>query len=289
MKIVANERLFYRVLILGLLAATWLIGTILARTEFSRSRSLAAADAPRKPAAAPTKKPPAPAAAVKPAPAPEWECRRASGPITIDGAADEDAWKNAAVIDQFQVGWQQRPALSATRARMLWDDQGLYFFADMDDHDLYADIVEHDGMCWLNDVFELFFKPAVDKPGYYELQVNAAGTMLDMYIPSRGAGGYARFAKSQSFTWRSAVALRGTLADWQDQDEGWSVEGMMPWEDFAATGGIPKAGDAWRFALCRYDYSVDYENTDLSSTAPLTAADFHRYEDYGLLRFVGNR
>ena len=29
-------------------------------------------------------------------------------------------------------------------------------------------------------VFELFFKPADDKGGYYEFQVNAAGTVLDM-------------------------------------------------------------------------------------------------------------
>ena len=46
-------------------------------------------------------------------------------------------------------------------------------------------------------------------------------------------------------------------------------------------------GDKWRFALCRYDYSVYHERPELSSTAPLTFPDFHRYEDYGELTFVG--
>src|SRR5262245_54901819 len=43
-------------------------------------------------------------AAVPEAPA-EYECRWASGPITIDGKADEEAWKHAQVIDNFYLPW----------------------------------------------------------------------------------------------------------------------------------------------------------------------------------------
>src|SRR5213079_3398577 len=66
----------------------------------------------------------------------------------------------------------------------------LYFFADMDDGDLFADIKEHDGNTWHNDVFELFFKPAEGKNGYYEFQVNAANTQFDMFMPDRGKGDF---------------------------------------------------------------------------------------------------
>jgi hypothetical protein len=217
------------------------------------------------------------------------ECHRATGPITIDGQADEATWKQAEVLDDFVVGWQDnRPAATATRARLLWDDEALYFYAEMADADLYADVTRHDGMCWLNDVFELFFKPADDARAYYELQVNAAGTMLDMYLPSRGAGGYGRFAGTWDFQWEAKVARRGTLNKWQDADQGWSVEGRIPWVDFARTGGRPAEGDQWRFSLCRYDYGVEFESAELSSTSPLTRPDFHRYEDYRRLRFVGD-
>ena len=142
-------------------------------------------------------------------------------------------------------------------------------------------------MAWLNDVFELFFKPSDDKLGYYEFQVNAANTQLEMYLPSRGAGGYQRFAPGVNLGMESAVKLSGTLNDWTDKDKGWTVEGRIPWKAFEPTGGRPKPGAKWRFALCRYDYSVAYEQPDLSSTAPLTLPDFHRYEDYGTLTFVG--
>ena len=85
----------------------------------------------------------------------------------------------------------------------------------------------------------------------------------------------------------SAVKLRGTLNKYDDRDKGWTVEGRIPWTAFKPTGGRPAVGDRWKFALCRYDYSVYLERPELSSTAPLTQADFHRYEDYGELVFVG--
>jgi hypothetical protein len=216
------------------------------------------------------------------------ECRWASGPIKIDGQADEAAWDKAQVLQDFAIFWQKRPARSATKARLLWDERYLYFSANMEDQDLYADVKEHNGMTWTNDVFELFFKPAVDSPKYYEFQVNAANTRLEMFLPSRGSGGYQRFAPKGSLGMESAVQLKGTLNHWEDRDDGWVVEGRIPWTAFRPTGGEPKPGAKWRFALCRYDYSVTLERPDLSSTAPLTVPDFHHYEDYGELTFLGS-
>ena len=56
----------------------------------------------------------------------------------------------------------------------------------MQDTDLYADVTEHNGPTWQNDVFELFFKPADEKPGYYEFEVNPANTTMELFIPLRG-------------------------------------------------------------------------------------------------------
>ncbi|HVW00202.1 MAG TPA: PQQ-dependent sugar dehydrogenase, partial [Planctomycetaceae bacterium] len=223
----------------------------------------------------------------------EVECRWANGPIEIDGKADEDAWKHAAVVEQFTLPWLQdkaRPAKTATRARLLWDREYFYFFADMDDTDLYADVREHDGQTWDNDVFEIFLKPADDKPGYYEFQVNAAGATLDAFFPRRGAGGFGRFKNDADFHLEAKVKLRGTLNKWTDKDEGWSVEGRIPWRDFMKTGGRPKVGETWKYELCRYDYSVDFEGPELSNTnrkSSLNHPNFHQWEDYSTLKFVG--
>jgi hypothetical protein len=223
----------------------------------------------------------------------EFECRWTRTPITLDGKADEESWKHAPLIDSFYLPWlgkNARPARTATRARLLWDRENLYFFAELEDSDLYADVKEHDGQLWDNDVFELFFKPAADQPGYYEFQVNAAGAVLDMYLPRRGAGGYKRFKREGDFHVEAKVRLDGTLNNWQDKDKGWAVEGRIPWRDFQRSGVGPKLGERWKFALCRYDYSVAFEGPELSTCAPLKTnamPNFHYHEDYATLHFVG--
>src|SRR6185437_3646456 len=153
---------------------------------------------------------------------------RATGPITIDGQLDEKAWQAAEPLRSFAVYWEKRPARGATTARLLWDDDNLYFSADMEDEDLFALTKEHNGMTWEDDVFELFFRPAADRRPYYEFQVNALNTQLETFLPSRGAGGYRRFALEPRLGMVSSVKLRGTLNKWQDRDRGWTVEGKLP-------------------------------------------------------------
>lgn len=219
----------------------------------------------------------------------EHECRWADKPIQITGKGTDPAWKNAQTIDKFMVPWleKQRAPKTKTKAKLLWDREYLYFFADMEDADLFANIKEHNGQLWYNDVFELFFKPADDKPGYYEFQVNAAGAVLDCFFPRRNSGGFERYKNETKFHVEAKVHLRGSLNKWTDRDEGWTVEGKIPWTDFLKTGGRPEKGEKWKFALCRYDYSVDFEGPELSTCAPLSKQNFHYFEDYATLKFVG--
>ena len=83
--------------------------------------------------------------------------------------------------------------------------------AELEDFDLFADVTEHDGETWQNDVFELFFKPHDERTGYYEFQVNAANTTLDVYMPARSPGGYQRYKSAHPFRMKTAVVQRGTL------------------------------------------------------------------------------
>ena len=107
-------------------------------------------------------------------------------------------------------------------------------------------------------------------------------------MPRRGIGGYRRFKNDSKFHLEAKVNLRGTLNNWTDKDDGWSVEGRIPWKDFHRAGGRPKPDETWKFALCRYDYSVDFENlAELSTCAPISVVNFHHYEDYAALKFIG--
>src|SRR5207245_10074879 len=61
------------------------------------------------------------------------ECRLATGSIKIDGILDEAAWEKAELLKDFAVYWDHRPAKTATKARLLWDETYLYFAAEMED------------------------------------------------------------------------------------------------------------------------------------------------------------
>ncbi|MCE9547871.1 MAG: PQQ-dependent sugar dehydrogenase [Planctomycetia bacterium] len=231
--------------------------------------------------------------AVLPQNAPTYECRWTEGPITLDGRADEPAWKNAQVIDNFRLPWlgaDERAAKTATRARLLWDREYLYFFADMEDHDVFADVKKHNGPTWDNDVFELFFKPADDKPGYYEFEINAINTVFDVFIAQRGSTLAGPYLNKNKFHVESNVTVRGTVNERKDRDEGWSIEGRIPWSDFVHTGGRPKPDELWKFALCRYDYTLDAKEPELSTCAPMKGPrgpNFHFFEGYAKLQFLG--
>ena len=77
-------------------------------------------------------------------------------PITIDGKADESAWRmrgDRSVHDA--MAGEGQAAAQRYVARLLWDKENLYFFAEMDDPDLYSAITEHNSHIWENDCFEL--------------------------------------------------------------------------------------------------------------------------------------
>jgi hypothetical protein len=214
-------------------------------------------------------------------------CRWAASPPKLDGKLDDPCWQNAEVIDQFATYWVKTPR-TGTRAYLVWDDDALYYAATLTDNEVRSFGTQRNDTLWNGDVFELFFKPSAEKPQYYEFQANPRGVIFEMAFPKRGD--YPEpLSKGPLLGNKAVVVVDGTLDHPGDRDRGWTVEGRIPWSAFALSGGKPKPGDSWLFALCRYDYGPKGTEPVLMSSAPLTKPNFHRYEDYGKLRFEGPR
>ena len=169
------------------------------------------------------------------------ECRWAETPPVLDGRGDDAVWQRAARAEDFGQPWAAgAPAAKArTVARLLWDREWLYFYAEMDDADVSADVREHDGPMWENDVFELFFRPSEKHAGYFEFEVNPAGAVLDAFFPNAESWRDPGQLHRGEFHVEAKVVVRGTLNEHGDRDEGWAVEGRIPWSDFNAAGGRP--------------------------------------------------
>jgi hypothetical protein len=212
-------------------------------------------------------------------------CRWANKPPLLDGKLDDACWRQAQVIDRFASYWSKTPR-AGTRAFLVWDDDAIYYAATMTDTEVRAFGTKRNDTLWEGDVFELFLKPSAARPEYFEFQGNPRGVVFEMAFPRRGR--YPESFNNAPLLGTKAVAvIDGTLDHPGDKDKGWSIEGRIPWTAFALTGAKPKPGDSWLFAICRYDYGREGTKPVNMSSAPLTQLNFHRYEDYGTLRFEG--
>jgi len=212
-------------------------------------------------------------------------CRWAAKPPVIDGKLDDLCWKQATVIDRFATFWTRTPR-EGTRAYLVWDAEAIYYAGTMTDTEVRAFGTHRNDTLWEGDVFELFLKPSADHPEYFEFQANPRGLVFEMAFAKRGEHPDP-FSKGPVLGTRAVAVVDGTLDQPGDKDRSWTVEGRIPWSAFSLTGAKPMPGDSWLFAICRYDYGPEGTQSVQMSSAPLTQSSFHRYEDYGTLRFEG--
>ena len=124
-----------------------------------------------------------------PEPAIVWQPRtyvapRTPEPPVIDGRLDEPAWQTAAWTENFMdIEGPSRPAPKfRTRAKMLWDSNNLYVGAEIEEPDVWATLTEHDSVIYHDNDFEVFIDPDGDTHEYYELEINALGTVWDLFL-----------------------------------------------------------------------------------------------------------
>ncbi len=186
---------------------------------------------------------------------------KATGPIKLDGKADEQDWKNAQWSKSFvdiEGDLKPKPLLD-TKMKMLWDDKYLYVFAHMKESDIWAYYLKNDMIVYHENDFEIFIDPDRDGRNYFEFEVNAQNTLFDLFLtlPYRDMG-------SALIPWdangtESAVSMDGTINNPDDKDKEWSVEMKIPFDQIT-TSFDPKApsdGDVWKINFSRVEWQTN--------------------------------
>ena len=111
--------------------------------------------------------------------------RRTPKAPVIDGALDEDCWRNAYPLGQFFKFTTVEPSKYATEARMAYDAENLYvaFVAHQDRKTLWQESSGlRDGRIWCDDAVELFMnRPDAAGKEYVQFIINAWGSVYDHY------------------------------------------------------------------------------------------------------------
>ena len=164
---------------------------------------------------------------------------RATGPVSVDGRLDEDAWAAAHVADAFlqRDPDEGEPPTERTELRLLYDDKALYVGARLYDSEpdkIVRQLSRRDEETEA-DGFTLYLDPHHDHKSGVAFQVTAAGVQRD------GALFDDNF---EDFTW-DAVWESAVRVD----DEGWTVEMRIPFSQlrFPSTPGREWGVNARRF------------------------------------------
>lgn len=209
--------------------------------------------------------------------------------IEVDGKLDEEVWEEADALELDALG-SAKPR--DTEVELAYDSKHLYVGAHLEDEHIWSEHDERDANTWEEEVFEIFIDPdGRDAQDYLELQINPLGTVFDAHFDEQlGRGEGSRDEQiDRARSWNmegleSAVHVEGTVNDDSDEDEFWSVEMRLPFDQMPPIDNPPNSKDEWAVNFYRYDRPDD-ETTHTYAWSPPTSGSFHQVERFGSVVF----
>jgi hypothetical protein len=197
---------------------------------------------------------------------PDYTARKISSSIAIDGNIDKDVWQKANWSKRFVDMVNGQPGMYNTQSAMVWNDTHLYIAFRAEEPFVEATLTKRDSIVFVENDLELFIDGG---DCYYELEVNAANTVYEVFFIWKDAykkgsrfdiapfdvhqqqaytfgGDYDRTGASfwkgthqRGIRWaftgfdmpglQTAVQVEGTLNNNNDIDKGWNLEIAIPW------------------------------------------------------------
>jgi hypothetical protein len=182
----------------------------------------------------------------------------------VDGKLNDAVWQRVPWTEYFKdiEGDKRQAPTWNTRAKMTWDDQGLYIAAELLDPHVWAYLKNYDDIVFYDNDFEIFIDPDNDTHRYYEFEVNALNTMFDLFMPKpyRNGSGAMIVYNAPGMKW--AVDIQGTLNDPSDTDKGWTTEIFIPVSALTIGNSpkIPIDGDFWRINFSRVEWDTEVKD-----------------------------
>ena len=228
----------------------------------------------------------------------------ANAGISIDGQDKEKAWERTPWTSEFiDIEGEGKPKPDqATKVKMRWDDQYLYLYAKLDETHVWGTLRQRDTIIYHNNDFEVFLKPFDDQDFYYEIEVNALNTVMDLLMPAPYRLGGDALMHWDVKGLQTAVHVEGTLNDPRDEDRYWAVEMAIPFASLRTFSGPrqPKVGDVWRIDFSRVQWQhemVDgrYERKREKGRllpennwvwSPIGVIDMHNPDRWGYIQFL---
>jgi hypothetical protein len=216
---------------------------------------------------------------------PELHCASLPAFDTSNLAVVQRAFGAAAPVALAQA-WQPAPSpnFAPAEVRVGMRQGALFVFAELADRDIHTAATGLNQRMWeLGDVLEIFLRPAGQEV-YFEFHVTPNNQRLQLRIPNTAALRRAQAANVFDDFLLPGQVFRSTV--WLQPDkQKWFVLAEIPGRVICG-GETPVTTSCWHFSFSRYDYTRGATEPVISSTSPHGKADFHRQEEWGVIRFA---
>ncbi|MHC1707311.1 MAG: sugar-binding protein [Bacteroidales bacterium] len=237
-----------------------------------------------------------------------YTCYKTSGLITIDGHLDEQDWGSACWTDEFVdiTGASALKPEHKTQVKLLWDDNYLYVAALLEEADVWASIHKKDDVIFYDNDFEIFLDPDGNGKNYYEIEVNAFGTIWDLMLTKSYDNGGVPLTNWDLKGLRTGIQIHGSLNNPSQPDTSWVVEMALPLDELMDGKNHlnkPSDGVQWRLNFSRVEWKTEVlegkyiKTRDPETSKPLPEQNWvwspmgeiamHIPERWGWLEFSG--
>lgn len=212
--------------------------------------------------------------------------RRASAPYE-EGDPEGRFWSRAEVAKVDEFPWYESGERWRAEARLLYDDEHLYFRMDSWDRHIVGLHTEPNQPVYLDSCAELFIKPGTaPELGYFNFEINCVGTMLLAFGTGRAGRVFVtpELAR-QVHIWHS---IPGPVKYETAEDRFWAVEAVIPFAVMRAYTELlpPMPGSEWRGNFQRCADGSSNPQWSCWNRIETERPDFHRPEFFGRLVFV---
>ncbi len=229
----------------------------------------------------------------------KYTCHFTITSVVIDGRIDEKAWRNQPWSSSFVdiAKGVKSPDSIITRFKILWDNKYCYVAACLSEPDIRAGLTQRDTIIYYDNDFEVFIDPDGDGRNYFEIEINALGTVFDLFLSKPYNKGGKPDISWNAKGLRTAVACYGTLNNSSDTDSRWTVEMAIPWE--ALKQKPPVNGTLWRMNFSRVEWPAGLKIQEKKETlakkqhlegnwvwSPQGKINMHIPEKWGYVKFV---
>jgi hypothetical protein len=171
---------------------------------------------------------------------PVYCCRNVPDPPPLDGKIPGTVWESADKVNRafHLLGTEADPPGYFLEAAALWDEEALYVCIVSDPSPVPVTMRQRDQDLFNECAVEVFLRAG---GGYYEIEVNPRGAVLDLYFPDEGETDWRKMAEYDvpGLVWSASEV---------DANGRWCAQLAIPWAGVPDVSGAQHEGTACVFA-----------------------------------------